>query len=203
MSIAHRFRRAVAAFRDESRAVVTVTIPKPLGQADIEDMADLALGRDPTDLARSRALKFNQVALVDPDPNCRVIAIEPTSVEGIKAGLHQIQNPLEVAARLQSITDLQVAMLAIIRDDLRECANHLRRWYNANVIPKPLVAPEVAPLEDTDWKRHSEFHRSRIVMGKRLNVWTDAKGTMSAQYNDKMHYGAEVLSLVKSLAVTL
>lgn len=56
--------------------------------------------------------------------------------------------------------------------------------------------------ESMEWKVHSEYHRSRIVMGHRLDWYTTKTGKReSAGYNGKMYYGEAVRALFRSLGI--
>lgn len=60
---------------------------------------------------------------------------------------------------------------------------------------------ELAKNDSTDWKIHSDYHRSRVIHGNRLNWHINGKGKQSAQYGTTMYYGSNVRQLFRGLGL--
>jgi len=73
----------------------------------------------------------------------------------------------------------------------------------SEVVSFPPIDKDVAEvMESSSWKVHSDYHRSRIVMGHRLDWYTTKTGRReSAGYNGKMYYGEAVRALFRSLGI--
>lgn len=56
-------------------------------------------------------------------------------------------------------------------------------------------------LDSQGWKVHSDYHRSRVIHGKRLNWHINGKGKQSAQYGTTMYYGSNVRQLFRGLGL--
>lgn len=66
---------------------------------------------------------------------------------------------------------------------------------------RPSMAVDVVVEDSTDWKIHSDYHRSRVIHGKRLNWHINGKGKQSAQYGTTMYYGSNVRQLFRGLGL--
>lgn len=66
---------------------------------------------------------------------------------------------------------------------------------------RPSMDIDVMVEDSTDWKIHSDYHRSRIINGKRLNWHINGKGKQSAQYGNTMYYGNNVRQLFRGLGL--
>lgn len=64
------------------------------------------------------------------------------------------------------------------------------------------VARDMVGEQSATWQVHSDYHRSRIIMGHRLDWYTTKTGKReSAQYKDRMYYNADVRTLFRGLGL--
>lgn len=108
-----------------------------------------------------------------------------------------------------SLTIRMRRALAAFRSNPDEFFQHPGRGQRIVTIPLSIakqgsdaVVDHLAEHEDSpDWKIHSDYHRSRVIHGKRLNWHINGKGKQSAQYGTTMYYGSNVRQLFRGLGL--